>query len=287
MADSSHVAFVGCVGAFDLRLSGVMSNIYLDLTNRFNEGKLRAVLSSGQAVVMHGLALSSKDGDWIIREDSESFEHILGVLEEYGATYRLGAPLDVRWLSGGWSSHFEFELNGYRARTDFVSRPPRLSGESLARMWKEQERSSQFPVPTIDLERLARLKLTERERDYVFIGEIARKLNSARQQMLWSRSARDLIRLAAGHPELPQQLSHERPLLSVIHEGRERLEVALDAERRELSKINEGRLGRYALTAQEWTQNWRQLKTQIAGLPLREAHQIVVERAQVLPTEVL
>ena len=78
-----------------------MSNIYLELTNRFNEGKLRAVLSSGQAVVMHGLAISSKDGDWIVREDEESLHYILGVLESYGAHYRLGAPLDSRWMMGG------------------------------------------------------------------------------------------------------------------------------------------------------------------------------------------
>lgn len=41
-------------------------NIYLDLTNKFNEGWLRAILSSGQAVVLHRLALASKDGDWIV-----------------------------------------------------------------------------------------------------------------------------------------------------------------------------------------------------------------------------
>lgn len=102
-------------GELNLRLQMVMSNIYLELTNRFNEGKLRAVLSSGQAVVMHRMALASKDGDWIIREEAESLNTILSVLESYGATYRLGAPLDARWLSGGWSSHFEFGLDGYRA----------------------------------------------------------------------------------------------------------------------------------------------------------------------------
>ena len=248
---------------------------------------MRAVLSSGQAVVMHGLALSSKDGDWIIREDAESLEHILDVLAQYDARYRLGAPLDARWLSGGWSAHFEFVRDGQRTRTDFVSRPPRLSDESLARMWKEQEKPSEFPVPTIDLERLARLKLTERERDYVFIGEIARKLDSAREQMLWSRSARDLIRLAAQHSELPQQLARERPLLNKIHEGREVLEAALDTERRTLFKINEHRLQQYALAAQEWTRSWTQLKTRIADLPLKRAHEIVVKSAQILPQQVI
>ena len=44
-------------------------NIYVDLTIKFNAGRLRAILSSGQAVVLHRLAIMSKDGDWIVRED--------------------------------------------------------------------------------------------------------------------------------------------------------------------------------------------------------------------------
>lgn len=142
-------------------------------------------------------------------------------------------------------------------------------------------------MPTIDLERLARLKLTQRERDYAFIGEIARRLTSAREQMLWSRSARDLIQLAEENPDLPEQLSQERPLLNQIQKGRRTLEAALDLERRELSIINENRLERYAFVAQEWTRNWSKLKTQIAGLPLRAAHKIVIEHAQILPQQVL
>ncbi len=80
-------------------------NIYLQLTKRFNSGKLRAVICSGQAVVLHRLAIMGKDGDWILREDSETLVHILIVLSEYNARYRFGAPLDVRWMCGGWTSH--------------------------------------------------------------------------------------------------------------------------------------------------------------------------------------
>lgn len=109
------------------------SNIYLDLTREFNHGRVRCILSSGQAVVLHQLAVMSKDGDWIVREDDESLTHVLTVLEGYGARYRLGAPLDKRWMAVGWSAHCEFvDQSGasapLRVRTDFVSRPPRLSG---------------------------------------------------------------------------------------------------------------------------------------------------------------
>ena len=83
-------------------------NIYLQLTQEFNTDKLRAIICSGQAVVLYRLALMSKDGDWIIREDEETCEHIIKVLSKYNAVYRFGAPLDIRWLKFGWSSHFEF-----------------------------------------------------------------------------------------------------------------------------------------------------------------------------------
>ena len=100
--------------------------VYLDLTRQFNAGRLRAVLSSGQAVVLHRLAVMSKDGDWILREEKEALDHVLAVLASRKARYRFGAPLDTRWMAGGWSSHFEFQENGLRIRTDFVTRPPRV-----------------------------------------------------------------------------------------------------------------------------------------------------------------
>ena len=49
-----------------------MDNPYVRLTHEFNEGRLRAVLASGQAVVLYRLAVMSKDGDWILREDDEA-----------------------------------------------------------------------------------------------------------------------------------------------------------------------------------------------------------------------
>ena len=108
-------------------------SIYTDLTESFNKGRLRAILSSGQAVVLHGLAVMSKDGDWIVREDDEALTAILAELDRRGAKYRFGAPLDLRWMRGGWSSHFEFNYGGLRVRTDFVTRPARIGPERLAR----------------------------------------------------------------------------------------------------------------------------------------------------------
>ena len=256
-------------------------NIYVDLTREFNRGKLRAMLSSGQAVVLHRLAVMSKDGDWILRENSSDLDHVLCVLASHGAHYRFGAPLDERWLAGGWSSHFEFQCDRLRVRTDFVTRPPRISPARLAAMWREQEACD---LPFVKACDLAELKKTNREKDYAVIGELARMLRYPAEQLLLSRSARDLILLAEQHPGLVERLVPQRPVLATIGRGLAELEAGLDAERRALMHLNERRLENYLAAAQRWTVLWTELADEVAGLPLPDAHRIIVSRAEgVLP----
>jgi len=250
-------------------------NIYLELTHAFNAGDLRAIVSSGQAVVLHRLAVMSKDGDWILRETPEALDAVLGELDQRGARYRFGAPLDVRWMRGGWSSHFEFRQEALRVRTDFVTRPPRLTAEDLAKLWQEQ--TGAVP-PVVDPRRLAELKKTNREKDYAVIGELARLLDDPRQQLLLSRSARELLALTRARPDLVRALMVVRPLLAEGSE--ESLETALDAERRALIHANERRLQRYLAAAEPWAAHWPAVEAEISGLPLRQAHAVVVARAE-------
>ncbi len=256
-------------------------NPYLEITTAFNRGRLRAILSSGQAVVVHRLAVMSKDGDWILREDSEALDHVLKVLAERQSRYRFGAPLDERWLAGGWSAHLEHRAAGLRLRTDFATRPPRISPPQLAQLWRDAERQE---PPVVGLEPLAALKKTNREKDYAVIGELARRMRTPRAQLLHSRGARDLMRLAEEHPQLVGELTEERPVLAQVAAGRDKLEVALDAERRALMRANEERLAAYRQASSDWAAQWADVSTEIAGLPLSESHKIIVARAEgVLP----
>lgn len=250
--------------------------IYHELTKRFNAGRLRAVMCSGQAVVMHRLAITSKDGDWIIRENTDDLDFILDVLAEFGATYRFGAPLDSRWLTSGWSSHFEFHHMGLRVRTDFFSRPPRLQASDLDRLWAD---SASQELPFTGLRELALMKMTMREKDYPIIGELARRLKSIDDQFLFSRSARDLIALAEIHP-IPPAILSSRPLLEKIQEGEDALAAALDHERRQLMKIDEARLARYKIASESWEAAWPSLAKEISSLPLRSAHRCIVAAAE-------
>jgi hypothetical protein len=257
------------------------TNPYLELTEAFNRGRRRALVSSGQAVVLHRLAVMSKDGDWVLREDEEAARHVLDVLADRGARYRFGAPLDVRWLTGGWSAHFEHWRDGMRLRTDFVTRPPRLTAAALDRLWHDADASGSDVVA---VEPLVRMKMTMREKDYAVIGELARLLEDPRAQLLVSRSSRDLIRLASNHPEEFTAAAALRPVLAHVAEGRDALDEALDRERRVLMRADEARLARYRAAAAAWTEAWPGVSREIAGLPLPDAHRIVVERAAgVLP----
>jgi len=256
-----------------------MNNIYLQLTREFNRDGTRAILAGGQAVVLHRLAIMSKDGDWILREDRETVEHVLTILERYGARYRFGAPLDVRWLAGGWSAHLEFQWQEMRVRTDFITRPPRLDQEALQRIWHDVEGQE---IPFLGAMDLAAMKKTNREKDYAVIGELARRMTDVDSQILYSRSARDLIQLAEQHPERVRHLMERRPALAALDQGREALEAALDAERRQLIRANEERLAKYLEAAQPWAAAWPALSRQMQGLTLSEAHRLMVEQAQKL-----
>jgi hypothetical protein len=144
-----------------------MKTVYLELTEQFNRGRLRAIICSGQAVVLHKLAIMSKDGDWIVLED----------------------------------------------------------------------------------------------------------------QLLYSRSARDLIRLAGAYPYLIEKLVRQRPLLSMTDRSADDLARALDDERRELIRKNENRLKQYLQASREWQAYWPELNAEIERMPLVEAHPVIVEHA--------
>jgi hypothetical protein len=258
--------------------------IYLELTREFNAGRLRAVICSGQAAVLHRLAMASKDGDWILREDSEALGHVLDVLSSRGAHYRFGAPLDERWLSGGWSAHLEFLEDGKRVRTDFFTRPPRVGAQELARLWTEEEgRDPPFTKARI----LAEMKKTDRLKDYAVIGEIARRMSEPRDQLLYSRSAADLLDLARANPDLVHTLQVQRPLLAKLGNGRRALAEALQLEMLDLMEVNERRLDAYRAASAAWGSVWLELSREMDRLPLREAHALMIERAQgVLPERV-
>lgn len=246
-----------------------MRNLYFDLTEELNAEGPIAVLASGQAVVFYRITLMSKDGDWILRETPEACRRVLDVLASHGARYRPGAPLDVRWLAGGWSSHFElFDLQGRRIRCDFVTRPPRIRPDELAALFRSQD-----PMPVVGIEPLIRMKQTQRAKDYPVIGELARLLPPERE-IAWTTDPDRVLALAPVYGQ-----GSDRPPVRVALAGGSRedvvIELAREADR--LQQEDRARLEVYRRSAEPYMREFQ--AADLGGLGLLEAHRRVCELA--------
>lgn len=253
-------------------------NFYFELTRAFNAGERIAVLASGQAVVYYRLAMMSKDGDWILRETAEACEHVLHVLAERGARYRPGAPLDPRWLRGGWSSHFElFDEENRRLRCDFFSRPPRLSASDLEALFSSPSPPGELPV--VDIDSLIRMKQTQRAKDYPIIGELARLLPAERELELTTDPDR-ILELASAHGA-----GIDRPAVAKARAGDGRLAVvlALAEEIDRLQQQDRTRLERYEAASRDYHAAFRALGREALTLP--DGHLKICELARRLLPE--
>jgi hypothetical protein len=201
-------------------------------------------------------------------------------LERRGARYRIGAPLDVRWLAGGWSSHFEFfDPNRRRVRCDFVSRPPRVSLDSIENLFS---RSSGTRLLVIDPESLILMKQTQRAKDYAVIGELAGLLPAARELELTT----DPDRVLTLAPMVGA--SSHRPAVRAALSGAERRVVvsALAEEVDVMQQQDASRMARYEDAAKAYLTASRAAAA--TNLPLREAHARLCEMAErLLPTAIV
>lgn len=251
------------------------ANAYFAFTDACNRERPLVILASGQACVWYRLTLASKDGDWLIAEKSDACDSVLAQLASLGAHYRLGAPLDPRWLAAGWSSHFEAPgPHGERLRFDFVSRPPRIDPAALATLWQEASaRPAVVPPAT-----LIRLKQTMRLKDYPFIGALACELTDHAEQARWSIDPDHLADLLRREPHLCPL----RPAVASHLDDPAALAAAIDGEIRALRQADERRMAAFAQAQQPWVERFRSLPA--AGLPLAEAHAMLLTAAAgVLP----
>lgn len=254
-------------------------NIYFELTEAFNERGRTVVLSSGQAVVYYRLAVMSKDGDWIVRETDSACRWVRQVLARHGARYRPGAPLEPRWLSAGWSSHFEFsDPQKRRIRCDFFSRPPRVSPACLNDLW---DTTTSEDLAVLDVASLIRMKQTQRAKDYPVIGELARLL-TPEQELEFSTDPDRILELAPRYasgsrrPAARAALG-ESPRLAVV----QALAVEIDL----LQQQDRARVEAYARASERYLEAFRRLDRDALALP--ESHERLCELAdRLLPERV-
>jgi hypothetical protein len=256
-------------------------NPYQQLHHEFTEAGAKLLLSSGQACVLYGIAAFSKDGDWIIEESDETCKAILAVLERKSANYRLGAPLDITWLSRGWTSHFEYQENNIRMRVDFCSRPPRI--QSIKTVWSRATHSND--VDLVDVETLIQLKKTRRPRDYAVIGALAEVLGykeNIPEIALEYLQDYDVLKEAIEKwPDDARRSSREAIKLLLEGKNRKDVVIALAIEQDDQIQKDNERIRRMA----EMSRNYKEQfvyagkKWKAKSLPLLEQHGLLIEIA--------
>ena len=222
----------------------MINNPYQQLHKKFTSAGAKVLLSSGQACVAYGIAAFSKDGDWIIEESDSSCSAILSVLEQNGADYRLGAPLDVRWLAKGWTSHFEFMDGDIRVRTDFCSRPPRIN--DLNRLWQDAIQKAEVSI--VDAQSLIQLKLTRRSRDYTVVGALAEELglngDLPELALEYLQDYSPLAKAVERWPHLAAQCTRKAVRLILENGSRDDVVNSLARERDRMMEADEKRIQR-------------------------------------------
>lgn len=257
--------------------TGVAANVYFDLTRAFNERGVIVALASGQAVVHYRVAIMSKDGDWVIRETAAACDRVRQMLAERGAWYRPGAPLDPRWLAGGWSSHFEFtDDRQRRVRCDFFSRPPRVAAAAIEQLF----RRATDPLAVVDIESLIRMKRTQRAKDYAVIGELAARLPPEREVVLTTDPDR-LMQLAPTYGR-----GEARPAVRAAVAGdRDAVIVALAREQDARQQRDRARMHAYGSAAEPYIAAFARLTAAERQLPAAHAR-VVTLADQLLPEDV-
>lgn len=252
-----------------------MANIYFSLTREFNAEGPIAVIASGQAVVYYRIAIMSKDGDWILKESREACERVLTVLASKRAHYRPGAPLDTRWLAGGWSSHLEFaDEQTRRIRCDFFTRPPRVPRDAREKLFVGKEPNETDRLLVVDLKSLILMKQTQRAKDYPTVGELARKL-TPELELEFTTDPDRIMELA---PKLGAKSKRPSVAAALAGKSREDVVATLAREVDRMQQMDRERLLRYQNASREYVAAFR--PAGLGELPLRDAHARLCELAE-------
>ena len=128
-------------------------------------------ITSGMACVQYGVASATKDCDLLCSADSAGqLLNVLRVTSLYGVgcAYRghLTPPLDPRWLRGGWTSHFHWDLGDAAAYLDVFGVAPRASS-----FWITEAAGTLTGMHIV-----AEMKRTDRPKDWPFATALGVKL---------------------------------------------------------------------------------------------------------------
>jgi hypothetical protein len=220
---------------------GELERFYERLVSRARNRGATCAITSGMACVAFGVAQTTRDCDLLCAPDAAGKLFVLlsqTSLKDELPGYRghLTAPLDQRWIRGGWTSHFMWNAGEGEAYLDVFGVAPRASSP-----WEAELEGFYACRHTV-----AEMKRTNRERDWPYVTALGAQMIEAGDARGWLHIFDEDLLLAltrASRP--PASLIKERPVLGLALRSDSRLRSALHAEVQFWRELDRARLGIY------------------------------------------
>jgi hypothetical protein len=203
-----------------------LEQFYEGLVARARGRGIACAITSGMACVAYGVAQATNDCDLLCAPDAAGkFLDLLGEASLHGQlpSYRghLTPPLDARWLRGGWTSHFVWNAAGAEAYLDIFGVASRGSSP-----WEAELQGFYAGPHTV-----AEMKRTDRGKDWPFVTALGVKLLEAGDPRGWLHLFDyDVLIQTAAKLSCPAEMIALRPVLGLLAQEDDRLEVALKGE---------------------------------------------------------
>jgi hypothetical protein len=247
---------------------------YETLVHRLRQRGVVCAITSGLACVHYGVAETTKDCDLLCH--TSSFAELLDLLSgtpigDVACRYRgnLSPPLDARWHSGGWTSHFEWATVTETVTLDVFGHALR---ESVP--W-EQDLLGLYAGPHT----VAEMKRTNRDKDWAAITALGMRMIEADDDRGWLHifNADILAELLHDHPCPPECLA-QRPALQLASAHDARAAGAINAERKLWEELDRRRIRVLEGHLRPYVSAVRKARSDRA-LSLRDEHQLRVDCA--------
>ena len=218
-----------------------LEQFYGNLVTQARSRGIACAITSGMACVAFGAAQATKDCDLLCAPDAAG--RLLDLLSATALNghfpgYRghLSPPLDLRWIRGGWTSHFVWSVPGAEAYLDVFGVAPRGSSR-----WEVEFEGLYACRHTV-----AEMKRTNREKDWPAVTALGAQMIEAGDARGWLHIFdEDLLRALARAAHPPANLLKRRPVLQLAIRSDARLRSALHAEVQFWHELDRARLGIY------------------------------------------
>lgn len=252
-----------------------LEQFYKGLVRRARRRKIPCAITSGMACVAFGVAQTTQDCDLLCAPDSAGkFLDLLGNMSLHGClpSYRghLTAPLDVRWLKGGWTSHFIWRVEDGEAFLDVFGVAPRGSTP-----WEAELNGFYAGLHTV-----AEMKRTNRDKDWSCVTILGAQMLEREDSRGWLHIYDEELLLTFSRAKaIPLKLQGQRPLLKLVGLEDSRLRAALHAERQFWHELDRVRLRIYAQAAKPYMLSVK--KSHVPpDSPLARQHEVRVHCAE-------